>query len=57
MQYYRAQYDRSAACVIAQQYSSATIVSLRFRSHMEISAVFYQYYYLKSFSFYFLKYE
>jgi len=31
----RPQYDRSAACVIAQQYSSTTFVSLCFRSRRE----------------------
>jgi hypothetical protein len=30
--------DRPAACVIAQQYSSATFVSLRFQSRKEILA-------------------
>jgi len=55
LEYYRAQYYSSARCVIAQQYSSATFVSLRFRSRMEISAVLYQYYYLNFFQF--LKYE
>jgi hypothetical protein len=55
MEYYRAQYDHPAVCVIAQQYSSATFVSLSFRSRMEISSVFYQYYYLIFFIF--LKYE
>jgi len=31
----RPQYDRSTACVIAQQYSSTTFVSLRFRFRKE----------------------
>jgi hypothetical protein len=31
----RLQHDRFAACVIAQQYSSATFVSLPFYSHKE----------------------
>jgi hypothetical protein len=31
----RLQHDRPAACVIAQQYSSATFVSLRFHSRRE----------------------
>jgi hypothetical protein len=31
----RRQYDRTAACVIAQQYFSATFVSLRFHSRKE----------------------
>jgi len=31
----RPQNDRPAACVIAQQYSSAKFVSLRLHSHME----------------------
>ena len=31
----RPQHDRFAACVIAQQYSSATLVSLRFHSRKE----------------------
>jgi hypothetical protein len=31
----RPQYDHSAACVIAQQYSSTSFVSLRFRSRRE----------------------
>ena len=31
----RPQHDRPAACVIAQQYSSATFYSLRFHSHKE----------------------
>jgi hypothetical protein len=31
----RPQHDRPAACVIAQQYSSATFVSLRFISRKE----------------------
>ena len=31
----RPQHDRPAACVIAQQYSPATLVSLRFYFHKE----------------------
>jgi hypothetical protein len=32
---YRTQYDRPAACVIAQQYYSAAFASLRFHSRKE----------------------
>jgi hypothetical protein len=33
---YQQQYDRPAVCIIAQKYSSATFVSLRFPSREEI---------------------
>jgi hypothetical protein len=35
----RPQHDRTASCVIAQQYSSAAFVSLRFRSSKEKAGV------------------
>jgi hypothetical protein len=42
----RLQHDRPAACVIAQQYSSAIFVSLRFHSRNEkIRYAFRNYYY------------
>jgi hypothetical protein len=37
---YQPQHDRPAACVIAQQYSSATFVSLRFHSGKKKIGVF-----------------
>jgi hypothetical protein len=35
MEPHQLQHDRPGACVIAQQYSSATFVSLRFNSRKE----------------------
>ena len=42
----RLQYDRAAACVIAQQYSSATFVSLRFDSRRGKFGTIIKYYYI-----------
>ena len=42
---YRSEHDVNTACVIAQQYSFATFVSLRFHTHEEEIRLSFQMYY------------
>jgi hypothetical protein len=43
MKFDRPQHDRHAACVIAQQYSSATFISMLFHSGKEKFDVLFKY--------------